>query len=93
MKTAFEFLYRAAELMEERGKEYDQPNGERSMAKTIAAFNVISGNNLSESDGWLIMLLLKQVRQWQKSGFHEDSASDGIAYASLLAEAKQREEY
>lgn len=89
--TANELLKRAAEIMDERGKQYDKPSGERSMGKTIDAFNTITGRDLSESDGWLLLLLLKQVRLFQRCGYHADSAEDAIAYAALLAESKQKE--
>jgi hypothetical protein len=91
MKTAPQFLKRAAEIMNERAKQYDKPDGERSMGKAIAAFNTVTGRKLRESEGWLLMLLLKQVRLFQHPGFHLDSAEDAIAYAALLAEAKQNE--
>lgn len=90
MIQAGEFLNDAKEIMDERGKTYDNPKGERSMAATIEAFNAVTGKALTESDGWLIMLLLKQVRQNQKAGFHLDSAQDSVAYAALLAEAQSR---
>lgn len=86
-KTALTYLREASETMAERGKEYDKPSGERSMQATVWAFNAVTGAHMSESDGWLFMLLLKQVRQWQKPDFHEDSAVDGVAYAALLAES------
>lgn len=89
--TAPGFLRGAAVIMEERGKQYDQPGGERSMGKCIAAFNIITGQNLSEAEGWLLLQVLKDVRQWQRAGFHRDSAEDCIAYAALKAEAKQGE--
>jgi len=73
--------------MKERGKQYDSPEGERSMEKTIIAFNIITGNGLTEADGWLLMQILKDVRQCQKTGYHADSAEDGVAYAALKAEA------
>lgn len=88
--TAPGFLHRAAEIMEERGKTYDQPGGERSMGKTVQAFNAITGHRLSEADGWLLMECLKNVRQWQRPEFHQDSADDGVAYAALKAEALAR---
>lgn len=81
------FLARAAEILRERGKQYDQPSGERSMEKCVTAFNTITGNQLSESDGWLFMQILKDVRQWQKDDYHQDSAEDCICYAALKAEA------
>lgn len=89
--TAADYLRNAADIMAERGKQYDQPDGERSMGKCVAAFNAITGRDLTESEGWLFMLVLKQVRLFQRPGFHLDSAEDAIAYASLLAESKQAE--
>lgn len=83
-----EFLHKAAALMEERGKEYDKPEGERSMAKAVNAFSIITGVRISESEGWLFMQILKDVRQWQNPAtFHADSAEDCVAYAALKAEA------
>ena len=81
------FLQRALITMEERAKTYDSEEGERSMGKTIAAFNAITGRDLTEQEGWLIMLLLKQVRQWSTEQYHHDSALDSVAYAALLAES------
>jgi len=37
------------------------------------------------------MQQLKQVRLFTRSGYHADSAEDNIAYAALMAEAKERE--
>ena len=85
--NALDAMQEAAQTILQRGKDYDLPEGERSMAATVAAFNAITGRTLDESDGWLFMLLLKQVRQYQKPGFHKDSAIDGIAYAALMAES------
>jgi hypothetical protein len=87
------FLYRAAEIMESRGKQYDQEGGERSMGKTVAAFNTITGRDLTEAEGWLLLLVLKDLRQWQRPGYHADSADDCVAYAALKAEALARMEY
>lgn len=84
---SIEAMQEAADTINLRGKDYDKKEGERSMAATVAAFNAITGNKIDETDGWLFMLLLKQVRQWQKPAFHRDSAIDAIAYAALLAES------
>lgn len=74
--------------MDERAAQYDQPGGERSMAKTVAAFNVITGNCMSEAEGWAFMLLLKQVRLFSNPNKpHRDSAEDAIAYCALLGES------
>jgi hypothetical protein len=83
-----EFLQAAIDVQAERGKQYDKPSGERSMGATISAFNCITGRTLEESDGWLILSILKLVRQAQNPDqYHHDSALDFVAYASLYAEA------
>jgi hypothetical protein len=94
-----EFLQSAIDVQAERGKQYDKPTGERSMGATISAFNCITGRALEESDGWLMLSLLKLVRQAQNpEQYHHDSALDFVAYASLYAEAAseqcgQKEEF
>lgn len=89
--TAPALLQEAAEIMEERGRQYDQAGGERSMAKTIAAFNIITGKNLTEVEGWFLMELLKDVRFFSNTKKpHEDSLKDKIAYSALRAEAALR---
>lgn len=83
-----EFLQAAIDVQKERGAQYDKPSGERSMAATVAAFNCITGFTLEESDGWMLLGLLKLVRQSQNpEKYHHDSALDFVAYASLYAEA------
>lgn len=83
-----EFLQAAIDVQAERGKQYDKPSGERSMGATIAAFNCITGFTLEESDGWMLLGLLKLVRQSQNpEQYHHDSALDFVAYASLYAES------
>lgn len=94
-QTADDFLLRAIETLTDRGQEYDRPEGERSMAAVVQAFNVLRppSPTLTEMDGWLFMALVKMRRQWtaQASGkFHMDSAIDLPAYGALAAEAGQR---
>lgn len=89
---ADQHLHKAALIMEERAKTYDKPSGERSMGRTVQAFNAITGRNLSESEGWLLLQLLKDARQWQNDAYHADSAEDCIAYAALKAESLEREQ-
>lgn len=84
-------LNKAAEHMAERAKQYDKPDGERSMGKAVQAFNAITGRDLTEPEGWLLLQVLKDVRLFQRAGYHADSAEDCIAYAALKAEAKARE--
>lgn len=83
-----EFLQSAMDVQKERGEQYDKPSGERSMGATVRAFNAITGHILEESDGWMLLGLLKLVRQSQNpEKYHHDSALDFVAYASLYAEA------
>lgn len=89
-RTAQDFLQQAKNLMDERGKEYDQPGGERSTGKAVHAFNAITGYDLTEAHGWLFMELVKKVRQYSTPNYHRDSAEDAVAYAALEAEALER---
>lgn len=83
-----EFLQSAMDVQKERGEQYDKPSGERSMGATVLAFNAITGRDLSEAEGWLLLQTLKDVRQWQNPyRYHHDSALDGVAYSALKAEA------
>lgn len=88
---ATHLLQVAADHMRARAATYDKPDGERSMGKTVAAFNAVTGRDLSEAEGWLLLQLLKDVRLFQRPGYHSDSAEDCIAYAALKAEAKMAE--
>lgn len=85
---AQDLLHRAASLMDERGKQYDQRSGERSMQATVTAFNAITGYGLTESEGFLLMAILKMVRDQSRETPHRDSIDDLVAYASLYGEAR-----
>jgi hypothetical protein len=87
-----EFLQAAIDVQTARAAEYDQPQGERSMGRTVQAFNAITGRDLSEAEGWLLLQVLKDVRQWGAKGYHHDSALDGVAYSALKAEALHGEQ-
>ena len=76
--------------MEDRAVTYDKEGGERSMGKTVAAFNVITGSNLTEEEGWLFMEILKQVRSMQ-GAFKADNYEDLAAYAALRGECASRD--
>jgi len=91
-KYAQDYLEEARDTLVERGKDYDTVDngGERSMGKAIDMFNICTGAELMESEGWLLLQILKDVRQWTKEDFHEDSALDCISYAALKAEALYR---
>lgn len=92
-KSAPEFLSKARDLMLERGQEYDKRGGERSMGRAVQAFNIVTGHSLSEAEGWLLLQVLKDVRQWQSPHYHQDSAEDCVAYAALKGEALEKEHH
>lgn len=83
-----DFLRAAEAIQGERAREYDQPDGERSMAKTVAMFNIVSGMDLKESDGWLFMSLLKIVRDQSRVDVHIDACKDFVSYSALYGEAR-----
>ncbi|WP_333846841.1 DUF6378 domain-containing protein [Phaeobacter italicus] len=87
---ANEVLKQAASEMEDRAKTYDKPEGERSMAATVTAFQAITGVSMTEQQGWQFMEVLKLVRSNQ-GGYRADSFIDGAAYAALAGEAASRE--
>jgi hypothetical protein len=76
----------------DRSITYDQPDGERSAAKTAKIFNTYRGTDLKASDIFFIMQILKDVRQYSRENYHQDSAEDAIAYAALKAEELEREQ-
>lgn len=88
MTRALNLLQAAAEHMADRAANYDKPQGERSMAATVKAFNAITGRDLTEAEGWLLMALLKMVRSQQRAEPHRDSVEDLVAYAALFGEAR-----
>lgn len=85
--SAKEILNKAIKAMEQRSQLRDNPDGERSMARTIEAFNAITGRELTEREGWMFMILLKMVRGFQGK-YHEDDYVDGAAYFGLLGECE-----
>lgn len=85
--TAPELLNHAAQLLAERGKQYDKSGEERSAAAIVNAFNAITKRDLTPGEGWLFMVLLKAVRFYSNTETpHRDSLEDMIAYAALHAE-------
>lgn len=85
--TAPDLLNQTAQLLTERGKQYDTSGQERSSAKIVAAFNTITGRDLTPGEGWLFLMLLKAVRFYSNTETpHRDSLEDLIAYAALHAE-------
>lgn len=89
--NAIELTEAAAKHMRDRAATYDKPEGERSMKQTVEIFNLFHKTTLTETQGWHLMEILKQVRFFTARGYHGDSAEDSIAYGALRAEAHARE--
>lgn len=84
--TASDICQQAIETMKERGKTYDKSNGaERSMLKTVIAFNALTGHELTEEQGWQFMTVLKLARS-QQGEYKADNYLDGTAYFALAGE-------
>ena len=84
--TAEQYIETVKNILVERAQEYDVDK-ERSMDKTVTAFNVITGHNLTPYDGFLLLQILKDVRAYTAKTPHIDSLVDCISYAALKAEA------
>lgn len=80
------YLEQALDALRDRAATRDADDGERSMAKTVDAFNTIYGTELSEEMGWQFMVLLKMVRGSQ-GGFLGDDYVDQAGYSALAGEA------
>ena len=87
---AQDFLKAGIKHMGDRASTYDNPDGERSVGKTVAAFNIITGHELTEEQGWLMMGLLKMVRS-QQGDYKSDNYEDEAAYAGLRGECASRD--
>lgn len=83
---ASDILNKALGHLSDRAVTYDKPQGERSMAKTVDAFNTIYDLGMTEVQGWHFMELLKMVRSSQ-GAFKADNFEDAAAYAALAGEA------
>ena len=84
--NAHDILQAAAGHMRDRAATYDKPEGERSMGATVAAFRAVSGVEMTETQGWLFMALLKAVRS-QQGAYRSDNFEDGAAYFALAGES------
>ena len=88
--NAIDVLIEAQGHLANRASTYHKPSGERSMDKTVTAFNAITGHSMSVEQGWLFMALLKAVRT-QQGAFRLDNYEDGAAYFALMGEQASAE--
>ncbi|MCP1675488.1 hypothetical protein J2T57_002638 [Natronocella acetinitrilica] len=100
--NAIDYLQAAAFEMDSRAKQRDTPEGERSMAGAVRAFNALYHGQiehrlmsglppLSETHGWELQSLLKKSRAAQ-GAYHADDYVDDVGYVALAAECAAREQ-
>lgn len=82
---AHSFLEKGVQHMKDRAAQRDSAEGERSMVACVNAFNAMFGKDLTETQGWQFMVLLKMARSRNK--FNPDDYEDGAAYTGLAGEA------
>jgi hypothetical protein len=82
-------LREAADLIDARAAERDV-DAERSMGRTIAAFNTLTGHTLTETNGWLLLAILKLARA-TVGKFQPDDLKDCAAYVALALECQLQE--
>lgn len=84
--TAIDILIEAADCIGERADQRDTPGGERSMLRAVLTFNALTGHELTEREGWVMMAVLKLARA--QAGRHVlDDYIDGAAYIALAGES------
>lgn len=85
-QAAEDYLNMAAAEMADRAASRDAADGERSMLRAVKAFNELYGLELTETQGWQFMSILKKARGAQGE-YREDDYVDDIAYCALAAES------
>jgi len=83
---AQDLLRNSAQHIEDRAVARDQQDGERSMSRTVRAFNALTGHQLSERDGWMFMVALSPARACSNAKGLPDDYEDLAAYAALAGE-------
>ncbi len=84
---AKEILDSGIDAIGNRSKERDT-GAERSMTRTVAAFNALYDKDLTVVEGWQFMSILKKARA-QGGNLRLDDYIDDAAYAALAGEAAQ----
>ena len=77
-------LRKAAQTIDDRAADRDLP-AERSMARAVGAFNTLTGQSLTITQGWLFMAVLKLARA-TAGKFNPDDQMDAAAYVALALE-------
>lgn len=86
MIDAPSILRTAAQIISARAASRDLTS-ERSMHRAVSAFNTLTGQSLSETQGWLFMAVLKLTRA-TAGKLNNDDLVDAAAYVALMLEAE-----
>ena len=89
MILADAFLEAAIVDIKKKGVQRDSPAGERSMGIAVDTFNALTGQRLSEEEGWIFMVLLKLARS-RRGEFNFDDYGDCASYIALAGECRSR---
>jgi hypothetical protein len=87
---AQEVLTKAATLIDARAVERDVLE-ERSMRRAVGAFNTLTQYEMTETEGWLFMAVLKLSRA-TTGILQPDDLMDCAAYVALALEAELEKE-
>ena len=89
---AVQLLQRAVEINIEHQSDRDTEGNERAMRRTVAAFNALTGKDLTERDGNIFMTLVKMGRDQQRVELNlpvnADDFVDGCNYLAFAGEAR-----
>ena len=86
-------LQECSHILNNRGKQRDAEEGERSMARAVRAFWILYGDRIlkrgymSETEGWEFMSILKKSRK-AHGVYTPDDYLDDVNYAALAAESE-----
>jgi hypothetical protein len=83
-----DILQSGIDAMAQRAAVRDLPGGERSMRRAVLAFSALTGLEMTETQGWLFMAVLKLARA-TAGAHHLDDYCDMAAYAALAGEAAE----
>lgn len=79
-----EILEQAYKTLEERGKERDTQEGERSMRRAAEIYSAMADEQMVQREGWLFMIALKLARAERSD--NPDHYIDLAGYCALLGE-------
>lgn len=88
-----DFIDSALRTLAIRGVERDSPEGERSMHHAVRIYNAITGQEMTERQGWTFMQALKLARAERTKKFNADDFVDLIGYTALRGELQHRQHY